>query len=99
MNHVLIRLLGFLRPYKARMALAATSLILSTVFVLIQPKLIGWAVQLGIGENENKRLLFVAAGALLASSIMRGLTQFGQSYVGEWLAQHVAFDIRNAIYD
>jgi len=36
---------------------------------------------------------------VLASSVIRGLFAYGQSYVGEWLAQHVAFDIRNAIYD
>ncbi|MER3458096.1 MAG: hypothetical protein C4309_05185, partial [Chloroflexota bacterium] len=44
-------------------------------------------------------LLIVAAGAILAASILRGLFTFGQSYLGEWLSQHVAFDIRNAIYE
>jgi ABC-type multidrug transport system fused ATPase/permease subunit len=98
-HHVLIRLLRFLGPYKARMALALVCVFGASGFILVQPKLIGWAVQIGVRPGSNKTLLLVAAGALLASSVLRGIFAFGQSYVGEWLAQHVAFDIRNAIYD
>jgi ATP-binding cassette subfamily B protein len=98
-HHVLIRLLGFLRPYKARMLLAALCVLGAAAFVLVQPQLIGWAVELGIDEGDDRGLLFVAAAAVLASAVLRGMFAFGQSYVGEWLSQHVAFDIRNAIYD
>jgi ABC-type multidrug transport system fused ATPase/permease subunit len=98
-HHVLIRMLGFLRPYKARLLLAALSVFGSAAFVLVQPKLIGWAVETGIKGTDEKHLLVIAALAILGASVMRGLFQFGQTYVGEWLSQHVAFDIRNAIYD
>ncbi len=97
--HVLIRLLTFLRPYTARLLLAALCVFAASAFVLVQPKLIGWAVQLGVQRSSDKHLLVVAAGAILAASILRGLFTFGQSYLGEWLSQHVAFDIRNAIYE
>ena len=99
MHHVLIRPLRFLGPYKGRMLLAALCVFGAAAFVLVQPKLIGWAVQIGVSGHEDKRLLIVAAAAVLASSVLRGAFAFGQSYVGEWLSQHVAFDIRNAIYD
>jgi ABC-type multidrug transport system fused ATPase/permease subunit len=97
--HVLIRLLAFLRPYTARLLLAAVCVLAASAFVLVQPKLIGWAVQLGVQRSSDKHLLVVAAGAILAASILRGLFAYGQSYLGEWLSQHVAFDIRNAIYE
>ncbi len=97
--HVLIRLLTFLRPYTTRLLLAALCVFAASAFVLMQPKLIGWAVQLGVQRSSDKHLLVVAAGAILAASILRGLFTFGQSYLGEWLSQHVAFDIRNAIYE
>jgi ATP-binding cassette subfamily B protein len=96
---VLIRLLTFLRPYTPRLLLAALCVFAASAFVLVQPKLIGWAVQLGVQRSSDKHLLVVAAGAILAASILRGLFTFGQSYLGEWLSQHVAFDIRNAIYE
>ncbi len=99
MRHVLIRLLGFLRPYNSRLVLAALCVFGAATFVLIQPKLIGWAVQIGVQREDERGLLFVAAAAVLVSAVMRGLFSFGQSYVGEWLSQHVAYDIRNAIYD
>ncbi len=98
MHHVLIRLLSFLKPYKLRLGLAVLSVVGASAFALIQPKLIGWAVEVGIDGDDNKSLLFVAAALLLLSSILRGLFAFGQSYVSEWLSQHVAYDIRNAIY-
>ena len=99
MHHVLIRLLGFLRPYTSRTLLAAVCVFASAGLVLVQPWLIGWAVQLGVSGDGERRLLFVAAGLVLVSSILRGLFAFGQSYMGEWLSQHIAFDIRNNIYD
>lgn len=83
----------------ARLLLAALCVFAASAFVLVQPKLIGWAVQLGVQRSSDKHLLIVAAGAILAASILRGLFTFGQSYLGEWLSQHVAFDIRNAIYE
>lgn len=97
-HHVLIRLLGFLRPYTPRLVLAAVSVVGAAAFVLVQPALIGWAVEIGVGDGD-RRLLLVAAAAVLASSVFRGLFAYGQSYMGEWLSQHVAFDIRNAIYE
>ena len=99
MHHVLIRLLGFLKPYKGRVLLAALSILGATAFSLVQPQLIRWAVDMSIQRDQDKRLLIVAAAALLGAAALRGLFQFLQSYIGEWLSQHVAFDIRNDIYD
>ena len=97
-HHVLIRLLSFLKPYRWHFALAVFAVIASSGFVLVQPWLIGRAVQLGV-SGEDKKLLFVAAGAVLAAAIFRGIFAYIQQFLGEWLAQHVAFDIRNQIYD
>ena len=97
-HHVLIRLLGFLRPYRVKFVLALISVLGASSFVLVQPKLIGWAVELGAGRGD-RRLLFLAAGAVLAAALLRGVFGYLQTYLGEWLAQHIAFDIRNQIYD
>jgi ABC-type multidrug transport system fused ATPase/permease subunit len=99
-GRVLVRLLGFLRPYRLQFTLACLAVLASGAFVLVQPKLIGWAVELGVGTTaQDRRLLFVAAGAVLLAAFCRGGFAYLQTYTAEWLAQHVAFDIRNQIYD
>ncbi|GIW12036.1 MAG: ABC transporter ATP-binding protein [Dehalococcoidia bacterium] len=35
----------------------------------------------------------------MLSTVLRGLCAFGQTYSSEWIAQRVAYDLRNAIYD
>lgn len=97
-HHVLVRLLSFLKPYRGRFSIAVLAVLASSAFVLIQPKLIGWAVNLGISGND-RRLLVVAAGAICLAALLRGAAGYVQTFTGEWLAQHVAFDIRNQIYD
>jgi len=93
-------LLSFIKPYRSKWALAVFAVFASSAFVLAQPRLIGWAVELGTSDgNQDRSLLFVAAGAIFAAAVLRGISGFFQTYLAEWLAQHVAFDIRNAIYD
>ena len=41
----------------------------------------------------------IAAGAVIAAAAMRGFFTYWQTFIGEWLGQHVAFDLRNGIYE
>ncbi len=43
--------------------------------------------------------LWVAAGILLAASLMRGFFDFARTYTSDSLAQKVAYDMRNLMYD
>jgi ATP-binding cassette subfamily B protein len=103
-----IRLLGFLRPYKLRAALVMFCILASSAAALIMPQLIRWAIDYGLGiEKQGDELvatgetqyLVIAALALVAAAIVRGAFAFGQTFLGEWLSQGVAYDIRNLIYD
>jgi ATP-binding cassette subfamily B protein len=103
-----LRLLAFLAPYKRRTALAVFCVFAAGAAMLVMPQLIRWAIDYGLGiEDQNGELvatgeekyLFVAAAALLAAAVVRGAFGYGQTYLGEWLSQRVAFDIRNQIYD
>ncbi len=101
-----IRLLGFLRPYKARVAFLAFCVIASSAAVIAIPQLIRWAISYGIGidnlddepTGETKYLVFAGA-ALVGAAAARGIFAFGQTYLSEWIGQKVAYDIRNGIYD
>ena len=43
--------------------------------------------------------LAIAAGALIAAAILRGIFTYWTTFMAEWMGQHVAFDLRNKIYD
>jgi ATP-binding cassette subfamily B protein len=43
--------------------------------------------------------LALVAAAILVAAIARGVCTYWQQFMGEWLGQHVAFDLRNRIYD
>ncbi|MGE3985200.1 MAG: ABC transporter transmembrane domain-containing protein, partial [Dehalococcoidia bacterium] len=43
--------------------------------------------------------LILAAVLLIAAAATRAVCTYWQTFLGEWLGQHVAFDLRNKIYD
>ena len=43
--------------------------------------------------------LTLAAGLLLALALLRGFFAYWMQFLGEWLSQHVAYDLRNHIYE
>ncbi|HSP55882.1 MAG TPA: ABC transporter ATP-binding protein, partial [Dehalococcoidia bacterium] len=103
-----LRLLAFLGPYKRRTALAFLCVIASGGAIVAMPQLIRWAIDYGLGlERQNgelvatgeKHLLVIAAAAIIGAAAFRGVFAYGQTYLGEWISQRVAYDIRNRIYD
>jgi ABC-type multidrug transport system fused ATPase/permease subunit len=111
--HVLIRLLSFLRPYKRRVVFAWLCVCGASVFVLVSPQLVAWAIDKGLQVRiqgvggaastgvamGSTRTLVIAALAIVGASIGRGVFAYGQTYLAEWVSQRVAYDLRNAIYD
>jgi ABC-type multidrug transport system fused ATPase/permease subunit len=106
--YVLVRVLSFLRSYRRRVALAWFCLMGTSAFVIIAPQLIRWAIDFGLDVREtggkpvamgSERTLVIAAVAIVAAAVLRGVFAFGNTYLGEWISQRVAFDLRNLIYD
>jgi len=100
-----IRLLKYALPYKRRIALTWLAVGGLTTFQLLGPILVRYAIDTGLKVDENlkphgsMRTLMIAAGLITAAAAFRGIFQFSQTYLAEWLSQHVAYDIRNDIYD
>lgn len=103
-----LRLLGFLGPYKRRSALLLFCVVASSAAIIAMPQIIRYAIDQGLGiENLNgedvatgeKRLLVYAALAIMATAVFRGLFAYWQTFLGEWISQRVAYDIRNRVYD
>lgn len=47
----------------------------------------------------KRSTLITAAILLVLAALARAFCTYWQTYLGEWLGQHVAFDLRNRIYD
>lgn len=103
-----LRVLRFLAPYKGHVALAALCVFVSGAAAMSMPQIVRWAIDYGLGiERRNgelvatgeKHLLVVAALAVVGAAVVRGAFAYGQTFLGEWISQRVAFDIRNRIYD
>jgi len=103
---IIIRLLGFLKSYWKWVILAYVCLFVSVAFSMGVPKLIQLAIDTGIaidlqtGEvSGNQGFLILAGIAIVGVSLLRGGFAFGQTYLGEFISQRVAHDIRHLIYD
>ena len=103
-----IRLLAFLGPYKRRTALAVLCVFASGAAMIAMPQLLRWAIDYGLGlEKQGDELvatgerhyLVIAGAAIVGVAVLRGVFAYGQTYLGEWLSQRVAYDLRNRIYD
>src|ERR1700694_2908720 len=95
---IIIRLLSFAKPYWGNVALALVCVFGSSAFVLAMPWLLKWGIDTGL-TGGDKRLLWLIALGVIGSAALRGLFGYWQQFLAEWIAQRIAYDIRNAIYN
>jgi len=77
---------------------AVVSLGLSTGFALVVPWLLAWVIDTGLQHGQFSTLL-LATGAILVTSLLRGLFAYGQGYLSQAVSCLVAYDLRNRVYD
>jgi ABC-type multidrug transport system fused ATPase/permease subunit len=94
---VLLRCLGYLRPYRRLAAGAYLALLSSNVIAVVIPQFIRWIVDRGI-EHGDTRLLAYSVAALLLLTLVKGVLTFLQGVWTETASQNVAYDLRNAIH-
>jgi len=102
----IVRLFGFLKKYWPWVVLTYLCLFASTGFSLGIPELIKRAIDRGISLDlqtgqitGDQQFLLIAGLSIVGASLLRGLFSFGQQYLGEFIGQRVAYDIRNMLYD
>ena len=98
MRLILWRLLGYWKPHWPAVLIAYGSLFVSTGFALASPVVVRYAIDSGVGAG-NKSALLVATGLILVLQAGRGFFAYFQTYLSEYLSQHVAFDLRNSLYN
>ena len=94
---IVLRILGFLKRYKLYLLAAYLSLLISTVLSLAVPRLLGDSIDRVLANGQYSYLVY-AAVAVVVLSLLKGLFAYGENYLRESLSQHVAYDLRNALY-
>ncbi len=91
------RLLGFLAPYRQRILLVTTFVILHTLADLALPLLFAQAID-EVSNDQRMWMLNVIGGAFVALVLLRFLFMWGQYYNAQWLGNRVVLDIRNTMF-
>lgn len=91
------RLLGYLSPYKGRMALAILALLLSSGFGLTFPLIIVRLLDSVTKANEYGPLNLLA-GALVVIFLLQAAFSFFQSYLLTYIGERIVFDLRTSLY-
>jgi ATP-binding cassette subfamily B protein len=94
---IYLRIIGLLRPHWLAAVGSIACVALVTTFSLIVPWLLAWVIDVGV-RSGNVRGLLLAAGAILASSALRGVFAYGQGYLSQSISNLVAYDLRDRLY-
>lgn len=102
---ILLRLLTYSFPYWPIILLAWVCVAGAAGFMVLMPVFVQFAIDRGLDINDagvavgDKGILIWFGVAIVVISLLRGAFSYGQTYVGEWLASKVSFDLRNDIYN
>jgi ABC-type multidrug transport system fused ATPase/permease subunit len=103
--HVAFRILSYTRKYWLTAVTAYICLMLGLIIDLTVPQLIRKAIDDGIrlsssssGTGEPIDLVRNISLLLVGLTVIKGIFQFGQTYLAEFGAQGIAYDIRNDFY-
>ena len=94
---LLKRVFSWLVPYTPQLLLALFCIVLSSVCNLLPSLLTGRIIDEGlIGRNLRALVFYIA----LSFSVTLGANLIGvaESYLNNWIAQHITFDMRNRMY-
>ena len=92
------RTIGFLAPYKARVAFAATALVITGLAVLGLGQGLKHLIDGGFGDG-NANALDRALYVLMALSVIMALGTFARFYLVSWLGERMVADLRQAVFD
>ncbi len=96
-KELLLRIFSYLKPYRKQLLLVLTAILCSAVMSLMPSVLTGKIIDEGlIAQDLHKLILFIllSFGVTLAANLIGIL----ESYLNTWIAQHITFDMCNAMY-
>ena len=94
----LVPVLGFLRPYKRRLAAASAALVFTAAATLSLGRGLQVLIDQGFGGGTSSDLRS-AIGLLIAIAAAMAVGTFIRFYLVSWLGERVSADIRKAVFD
>jgi len=88
----------FVRPYRARMALASLCLVTASALVLVLVQGVRRLIDIGFRDTTGHSLNH-AALAMIAIVALLALSTAGRFYLVSWLGERVSADLRRAVFD
>jgi ABC-type multidrug transport system fused ATPase/permease subunit len=92
-----VRLLGFLRPYRASLTISSLLAIASQVTVILVPVLTG-AVINEVSGGASTRILVLLVAAIVLLGLVRGGLMYGRRVISGRQALAVEYDLRDELY-
>ncbi len=91
------RICSYLTPYWKQLILVVGCILLSSVMGLLPSILTGKIIDEGL-LGRDLRMLVILIVASLGVTLGANLIRVGESYLNNWIAQHITFDMRNKMY-
>ncbi len=91
------RICSYLIPYWKQLVLVVGCILLSSIMGLLPSILTGKIIDEGL-LGRDLRLLIILIVASLGVTLGANLIRVGESYLNNWIAQHITFDMRNKMY-
>ena len=91
----------FLRPYRARIAVAGLFLVLAAVATLVFPLALRSLIDGGLVQSDKGAQVMALRehfAELFGVAVALGLFSAGRFYMVSWLGERITADIRNAVY-
>lgn len=94
---LLKRIFSWLLPYWKQMAIVLVCIAGSSVLSLLPSVLTGRIIDEGL-IGRDMEMLVVLIAASLGVTLGANLIRVAESYLNNWIAQHITFDMRNKMY-
>jgi subfamily B ATP-binding cassette protein MsbA len=91
------RMIGYLRPYLARLSLALVALTFSAALSLVFPAVIGTVVDSALLESSSTQLDTIAL-ALMGVFLLRSVTTLIESYNLNYIGERIVTDLRSQVF-
>lgn len=91
------RLLNYLRPYRWHVALGVALSIVVSAMEAVRPYFVKVAVDEHIANGNRHGLLMIAL-AFLGVLLVRGVLQYFNAYLTQWIGQKTIFDLRMQVF-
>ena len=96
-KELLLRVFSYLKPYWKQLLIALICIAASSVLTLLPAILTGRIIDEGLIGRDFRRLVFLIILSLAVTGAAN-LIGVAESYLNTWIAQHITFDMRNAMY-